>query len=153
MKSFAFVAAALLSAVSAAPLETRQASTEFDITDFYAGCIPHSSQCPLSLTAAVSPTKSVSCRVVALSYQTLPDFPPTACENDNSVSVSLTHVEGGANLVINWGYDAGRNLTGTRFIPDSEIVETNTQSPTGIVETYVGPKDFVITDLQAIAVL
>jgi len=106
----------------------------------------------VSLNAAVSPTKSVSCGAVALSYHVLPDFLPTACD-DNSVSVSLTHVEGGADLVVNWGYDVGSNLTGTRFIPDAEIVDTNTESPTGVVETYVGPKDFAITDLQAIAVL
>jgi hypothetical protein len=69
------------------------------------------------------------------------------------VSFSFTHVDGGADLEINWGYDVGRNLTGTRFIPDSEIVWTNTQVPTGTVQTYEGPADFVITDLQAIAVL
>jgi hypothetical protein len=69
------------------------------------------------------------------------------------VTISFTHVDGGANLEINWGYDVGRNLTGTRFIQDSEIVWENTNIPTGRVQVYEGPKDFVITDLKAIAVL
>jgi len=69
------------------------------------------------------------------------------------VTVSFTHVEGGADLEINWGYEAGCNLTGTRFIPGSEIVWENTQIPTGMVQRYEGPKDFVIGDLQAIAVV
>jgi hypothetical protein len=77
---------------------------------------------------------------------------PTACD-DSSVSFSYSSVEGGANLEVNWGYDAGRNLTGTHFIPDSEIVWTNTQVPTGTVQVYAGPADFAVTDLQAIAVL
>lgn len=45
MKSFAVAALALLSAASAAPLDTRQTSTEFDVTGFNAGCVPHSSLC------------------------------------------------------------------------------------------------------------
>jgi hypothetical protein len=45
MKSFALAALTLLSAASAAPLETRQTSTEFDVTGFNAGCVPHSSEC------------------------------------------------------------------------------------------------------------
>jgi hypothetical protein len=45
MKSYALAALTLLSAASAAPLETRQASTEFDVKGFTAECIPHSSQC------------------------------------------------------------------------------------------------------------
>jgi hypothetical protein len=94
----------------------------------------------------------VVCSASALSYQVIPDLAPTACD-DSSVSFSFTHVDGGANLEFNWGYDTGRNLTGTQFIPDSEIVWTNTQSPTGTVQAYDGPADFVIGDLQAIAVL
>lgn len=101
----------------------------------------------------VSPTKSVVCGATALSYQTLPDLAPTACGDDASVSFSFTHVDGGADLEVNWGYDAGRNLTGTHFVPDSEIVWANTQIPTGTVQVYDGPTEFVIGDLQAIAVL
>lgn len=152
MKSFAIAALALLSAASAAPLNTRQTSTEFDVTGLNIGCVPHSSMCYFNLNVAVSPAKSVVCGATALSYQVIPSLPPTACD-DNSVSFSYTLVEGGANLEVNWEYEAGRNLTGTRFVPASDIEWTNTQSPTGTVQAYMGPRDFVIVDLQAVAVL
>jgi len=45
MKSFAVAALTLLSAASAAPLEARQAPTQFDVKGFYAQCTPHSSLC------------------------------------------------------------------------------------------------------------
>lgn len=100
----------------------------------------------------VSPSKSVVCTGSTLGYQTIPDLAPTACADD-SVSFSFLHVDGGVDLTVNWGYDAGRNLTGKHSIADNEIVWTNQQSPTGVVQVYEGPKDFIITDLQAIAVL
>jgi len=103
-----------------------------------------------NVNATVSASKSVACPARALGYTTLPDLAPTACD-DPTVSYSFTHVEGGVDLEINYAYEAGRNLTGTHFIPDSEIVLTNTESPTGTVETYAGPADFVITDLQPVA--
>lgn len=115
-------------------------------------CLPVS----FGLNVTVSPSTSVTCSVSVLSYEELPNLPPTAC-GDPSVSFSFTHVNatgggGGADLEINWGYAVGRNLTGTRFVPDSEIVWTNTQDPTGTVQEYEGPAQFVITDLQEVAV-
>lgn len=45
MKSYALAALALLSTASAAAIEARQPSTEFDVTDFMADCVPHSASC------------------------------------------------------------------------------------------------------------
>lgn len=95
-------------------------------------------------------TTPVECSGTALGYQSLPELQPTACK-DPSVSFSYTLAEGGADLTIDWEYQTGFNLTGKHFIPESEIVWTNTEIPTGQVQAYDGPKDFVITDLTAVA--
>lgn len=105
-----------------------------------------------NLNVTVSPSTSATCGARVESNEDLPDLNSTACSGA-PVSFSFKHVDGGANLEINWGYAVGRNLSGTHFVPDSQIVYTNTQVPTGTVQTYEGPADFAITDLQNIAVL
>lgn len=45
MKSYALAALALTSTVSAAAIKAGQPSTEFDVKDFTAECVPHSVFC------------------------------------------------------------------------------------------------------------
>jgi hypothetical protein len=56
-------------------------------------------------------------------------------------------------LTIDWEFQPGFNLTGKEFIPASWIGWENTDSPTGQVQAYEGPKDFVISHLTGSAVL
>jgi hypothetical protein len=90
--------------------------------------------------------KTVPCTLSALSYMTIPNLKLTGCSNAN-VSVAYNILNNGSQLIIDYEYDFGKNLTGTHFIYPSEITWANTESPTGTVQQYNGSSSFIVDHL------
>ncbi|KAK9774889.1 hypothetical protein SCAR479_08444 [Seiridium cardinale] len=127
MKNFAAISALLLSAVSAAPVEQRQAN-EFDITNFSANTQPLG-------TAAF------------LSYDIeIPGVPSTSCSYSDQTSVGaipdITPYRGCDNTAVQWQFRHEPSQPGTSG--PYLLVITYTDASTGI--TVAGFKEWPATD-------
>ncbi|KAF4122330.1 hypothetical protein GMORB2_7322 [Geosmithia morbida] len=121
-------------AVSALPV--------FEVSDFSASCIPHSSQCSYAFNVIrpgngeVTPIK---CSSLTTSDGTLPAVKEGTCK-DSSRTFSVTRILAGLHLTVSQPVTPSSNLTGSYTIPQSQLV-TSTE-PNAEVQSYNGPTSF-----------
>ncbi|KAK3315988.1 hypothetical protein B0H66DRAFT_274563 [Apodospora peruviana] len=123
----------------------------FNITDFYAGSIPHSvwstTKFSISVTTIQPPTL---CTAETQSYQHVGDFVQTNC-TEPTVSFSLTRTgraDQGAELDIFWSLGDTGLMKGTYFIPGSQFVTSGLG--TSVHEDYTGPRDFSVQNVTLV---
>ncbi|KAF5874912.1 putative 22kda glycoprotein [Botrytis fragariae] len=142
--SSAIISAITVALASAAAIEKR--SSVFDVSDFSAGCIPHSSQCLYSFTViqpGTMETTGVKCTalVAANTDGTLPDIPQWggSCI-ESSRRFWVTREDAGLNFFVSQQVTPASNQTASHLLPNSELVMTaNTISST---QSYTGPTSF-----------
>ncbi|KAI4859201.1 hypothetical protein F4820DRAFT_440551 [Hypoxylon rubiginosum] len=143
-----FSAATLFAATASAAVICRQSqSTVFAVSDFSAGCIPHSTQCLYSF-AVIQPgtmeTTPVNCTalVPANTDGTLPDVQEGTC-GESSRTFSVARGTEGLTFVVSQPVTPSSNQSGTHLIPGDELVIAN--NPNAVVESYTGPTSFNLT--------
>ncbi|KAF7887302.1 hypothetical protein EAF00_009596 [Botryotinia globosa] len=142
--SSAIISAITVALASAAAVEKR--SSVFDVSDFSAGCIPHSSQCLYSFTVlqhGTMETTGVKCTALVTGNAdgTLPDIPQWGGSCINSSRRFWVKRDGsGLNLFVSQQVTPSSNLTGSHLLPKSDLVMVaNTISST---ESYKGATSF-----------
>ncbi|KAK7961717.1 uncharacterized protein PG986_002542 [Apiospora aurea] len=121
--------------------------SSFQIQNFIAGALPHSSDGYADLDFGFSDDSSPStCHATPPSYQVFPSVPWTVC-SDYRTAFNLTKTDdGGAELWLSYQAEPGTTFTnGSHKISPDEIVWINQQSPTGQVRVYVGPPNFSVS--------
>ncbi|KAK8100161.1 uncharacterized protein PG998_008446 [Apiospora kogelbergensis] len=143
-----FSAAAVVAAsavASGAAIEKR--SVVYQISDFSAACIPHSTQCLYEFGVfqpGTMQTTPIACKAMVSANidGTLPNVMYGACEQSSRTFNVVRDAEGLAFLV-QAPVSPISNTTGTYHIPNSDLVMSD--RPNAIVQSYAGPKNF---DLQ-----
>ncbi|KAI2631421.1 hypersensitive response-inducing protein [Hypomontagnella submonticulosa] len=137
-------AAATLFAAAASAAAIGKRDTVFEVTNFSAGCIRHSTQC-LYAFSVIQPgtmeTTPVNCTAMVPGYVggNLPDVKEGTCAQ-SSRTFSVTRGTDGLTFTVSQPVTPSSNQTGTRLIPSDELVITN--DPNAVVENYVGPREF-----------
>ncbi|KAK3339660.1 hypothetical protein B0T25DRAFT_586262 [Lasiosphaeria hispida] len=118
----------------------------FNLTDFQAYSVPHSTQSYTKFNIAVTTiSPSSACFAETLSYQRVGDVALTNC-TEPSVAFNLTRTaEKGAKLDIFWTIAEPGLLQGTYLIPGDYFVSSGIA--TSVHEDYTGPKSFGISNL------
>ncbi|KAK3331335.1 hypothetical protein B0H66DRAFT_636217 [Apodospora peruviana] len=123
----------------------------FNVTDFYAGSIPHSvwstTKFSISVTTIQPPTL---CTAETQSYQHVGDFTQTNC-TEPTVSFTLTRTgqtDQGAELDIFWALGDKGLMKGTYLIPSSQFVASGLG--TSVHEDYTGPRDFSVQNVTLV---
>ncbi|TGO30749.1 hypothetical protein BPAE_0003g00330 [Botrytis paeoniae] len=142
--SSAIISAITVALASAAAIEKR--SSVFAVSDFSAGCIPHSSQCLYSfsvLQSGTMETTGVKCTalVSANSDGTLPDIPQWggSCI-ESSRRFWFTREDAGLNFFVSQQITPASNQTASHLIPNSELVTV--ANTIGSTQSYNGPTSF-----------
>jgi hypothetical protein len=98
-----------------------------------------------NFNVTVSPTLTTTCSSVGTTNPVLSVVQETACGEGTGVWWSQSALPGtGFELKVTY-IVSGVTFTGAHTITQEEIVWTNQQSPTGTVQTYVGPSNFTLT--------
>lgn len=126
----------------------------YDVTDFEASCIPHSSQCNYSFKVkqhASMETTGVSCsaQVTADAGNTLPAVTDGVCEESSRTWKIVKSVSRPFNLALYviQPTSPSSNTTGVHTIQNDELQTTqNPVNPNGDVQTYIGPKAFSLLE-------
>ncbi|KAK8075718.1 hypothetical protein PG997_010381 [Apiospora hydei] len=120
--------------------------SSFQIQNFIAGALPHSSNGYADLDFGFSDDSSPStCHATPPIYQVFPSVPWTVC-SDYRTAFNLTKTDdGGAELWLSYQAELGTFTNGSHKISPDEIVWINQQSPTGQVQVYVGPPNFSVS--------
>ncbi|TGO37685.1 hypothetical protein BHYA_0091g00170 [Botrytis hyacinthi] len=142
--SSAIISAITVALASAAAIEKR--STVFDVSDFSAGCIPHSGQCLYSFTViqpGTMETTGVKCTALVSGKAdgTLPDIPQWggSCI-ESSRRFWVTREDAGLNFFVSQQVSPASNQTASHLLPNSELVMiANTM---GSTQSYNGPTSF-----------
>ncbi|KAI1840952.1 hypothetical protein JX265_010424 [Neoarthrinium moseri] len=151
MKNIAAISALLLAAVTAAPVEQRQA-TEFDITNFSANTTPHGTAAFLSYDIDIPGILSTHCAYSdQSSVGSLPDIPFRPCDNA-AVDWQFRHEPsqpGGSGpylIVIRYQDETGRKFAGFKEWPADQFpIE---QFGASFAQFYRGEPNFVITNVS-----
>ncbi|GJC89283.1 hypothetical protein ColLi_12121 [Colletotrichum liriopes] len=130
-------AAVLSSAAVAAAAAISKRDVTFSVSDFSAGCIPHSTQCLISFTViqpGTMETTGVECRtlVSAIPGGTLPDVKEAGCTL-SSRTFDLVRSPEGITLTVS-------QPTGSHLLPSSDFKISD--EPNAVVESYTGPTAF-----------
>ncbi|KAJ1322970.1 hypothetical protein MN608_11824 [Microdochium nivale] len=132
--------------VSAAALEARQ-RTELQITEFYASCIPHSSQCNYQFSVTSDPSLPAShCSATkSSSAGVLPTVGEAGCEDNSAYTWGIvsTQQNGGYRFGVTVPLNARVNITYCHTIQPNEIETIDGGAVQ--TQTYIGPKDFPVT--------
>ncbi|KAI0023901.1 hypothetical protein F4780DRAFT_29015 [Xylariomycetidae sp. FL0641] len=139
-----FIASAAAAAVPVS-LRASEPHPPFAVAQFQAGATPHSSIGHINLSWASSPTAKMStCTASPATYQVFPSVVQTECSAPG-MSFNLTTTEdGGADLMLVYEQSTDVYVVGVHHITKEQIIWTNQQSPTGIVQTYSGPQNFTV---------
>ncbi|KAI1632925.1 hypersensitive response-inducing protein [Biscogniauxia mediterranea] len=136
------VVAAFAATAAAAAIGKRD--DVFAVSDFSAGCIPHSTQCLYSfgvLQKGTMETTPVSCKamVPANTDGTLPEVKDAAC-TDSSRTFSVTRSADGLTLTVTQPITPSSNQSGSHLIPADQLAMSN--APNANVQSYTGPTSF-----------
>jgi len=136
------------SAASAAAIK-RQVFPVFDVTDFEAGCVPHSTQCIYSFKVkqhASMETEGVSCRaqVTADVPNRLPAVSEGTCEESSRTWKIVKSASEPVNLslFVSQPISPISNTTGVHTIQADELAITTPENPNGAVQYYTGATSF-----------
>ncbi|KAK4242355.1 hypothetical protein C8A03DRAFT_11443 [Achaetomium macrosporum] len=132
----------LLTIFSAAAVAS--ATAVFRVSDFSAGCIPHSTQCLYNfgvLQPGTMEKTPVTCKalVPANTDGTLPDVQEGTCEQ-SSRTWSIIRSAEGLTLTVSQPVTPSSNQTGSHLLPNNEFVMNN--QPNAVVQSYTGPTSF-----------
>ncbi|KAI1142110.1 hypersensitive response-inducing protein [Hypoxylon sp. FL0543] len=137
--------AALFAAASAAAISKRD-SPVFSVTEFSAGCIPHSTQCLYGFSViqpGTMETTPVNCSaLVPGNGGLLPDVKEGACKL-SSRTFSVVRGADGLTLTVSQPVTPSSNQTGSHLIPKDQLVVSD--EPNAFVERYTGPRSFDLT--------
>ncbi|KAJ1323030.1 hypothetical protein MN608_11884 [Microdochium nivale] len=144
-----FSAVAIFAASASAAAIKRQDSPVFDVTDFEASCIPHSSQCKYSFKVkqhASMETEGVSCSalVTADGLNILPAVPEGTCEQSSRTWTIIKSVSKPSNLAlfVSQPISPSSNITGVHTIQADELAISTPENPNGAVQSYIGCPEF-----------
>ncbi|KAF6843017.1 putative hypersensitive response-inducing protein [Colletotrichum musicola] len=137
-----FTVLATAAVASAAVIGKRDVT--FQVTDFSAGCIPHSTQCSYSFTViqpGTMETTGVKCSGLfpANNDGTLPDVKEGAC-TESSRTFDVVRSPEGLTFSVSQPVTPSSNQTGTHLIPAAQLAVSN--EPNAVVEKYTGPVAF-----------
>ncbi|KAI0128379.1 hypothetical protein BJ170DRAFT_325495 [Xylariales sp. AK1849] len=130
---------------SAASIRKSRQTTSYEVTKFYANCIPHSTFCDYQFVL----NAVTNCTAFLQGPDYLPAVPLQGCE-DPAYSFAVALTEGsGLDLTITSvsASDPAANLTGTYAITADELVVTDN----GAVQdqNYVGSQNFTVDAVVA----
>ena len=128
-------------AASAATLGKREAT--FKVSEFSAGCIPHSSQCSYSfgvLQPGTMETTPVKCSAMVGSDGTLPEIQDGTCEESSRTFTVTKEADGGLTLTVSQPVTPSSDQTGSHTIGADELVTAD--EPNAQVQSYNGPAEF-----------
>ncbi|KAF7892343.1 uncharacterized protein EAF01_010423 [Botrytis porri] len=142
--SSAIVSAITVALASAAAIEQRY--NLFQVSDFSAACVPHSSQCLYSLTV-IQPgsMEKVGVKCTALvtgnANGTLPNIPQWggSC-GDSSRTFWATREDAGLNFFVSQPVSVASNQTAIHLLPNSDF--TMVPTTIGDIQSYTGPSSF-----------
>ncbi|TGO49069.1 hypothetical protein BCON_0222g00200 [Botryotinia convoluta] len=140
--SSAIISAITVALASAAAIEKRSI---FDISDFSAGCIPHSTQCLYSFIIQPGTMGTTSFKCTALvpgnTDGTLPDIPKWGGSCIASPrKFWFTREDDGLNFFLSQQVSLISNQTASHLIPNSDLVMV--ANTIGSTESYTGPTSF-----------
>ncbi|KAH8878753.1 hypersensitive response-inducing protein [Thozetella sp. PMI_491] len=133
----------ILAATGASALAVKR-YTVFEVSNFTASCIPHSVQCYYSFgvfqpgTMQTEP-QHCSAFLTSAGVGQLPDVKEGKCE-ETSRTFDIVRGDDGLTLTVSQPVSPISNQTASHLIPADELVYAG--EPNGVVESYVGPKDF-----------
>ncbi|KAI1073827.1 hypothetical protein F5B20DRAFT_565753 [Whalleya microplaca] len=129
-------------AASAAAIDKRDAL--FTVSDFEAGCIPHSSQCQYSfgvLQKGTMETTPVKCSAMLTSNNSLPDVKEGEGKCEGSArTFTVTRGSDGLTLTVTQPVTPSSDQSASHLIPNNQI--TKATQPNAEVESYTGDKSF-----------
>ncbi|EFX00405.1 glycoprotein [Grosmannia clavigera kw1407] len=134
-----FIAAALFSAAVVS------ADAIYSVTDFNAGCIPHSVECSYSFSVVHVNNGEfvpVNCTASAVSDNTLPAVTGTCEESSRTFVIARNST--GLTLTVTQPVSVVSYESGSHFIPKDEITTKSDQVAT--LEIYDGPTAFTLFD-------
>lgn len=150
-----FSAVAIFAASASAAAIKRQESPVFDVTDFQASCVPHSTQCNYSFKVkqhASMETEGVSCsaQVTADGLNRLPAVTDGTCEGSSRTWTIVKSVSEPVNLAlfVNQPVTPSSNTTGVHTIEADELAITTPENPIGAVQYYKGPASFELLPIE-----
>ncbi|KAH8901611.1 hypersensitive response-inducing protein [Thozetella sp. PMI_491] len=116
----------------------------FQVTEFSAGCIAHSTQCLYYfklLQPGTMQTEPQTCKqlVTANNDGTLPDVKEGTCEA-TSRTFDVVRSASGLTFTVSQPVTPSSNQTGTHLIPSDQLKMSN--EPNAVVQSYVGPTAF-----------
>ncbi|RYP57040.1 hypothetical protein DL769_009738 [Monosporascus sp. CRB-8-3] len=134
-------------AAGASAAAMKRQDVVFKVSDFSAGCIPHSSQCLYSfgvLQPGTMEQTPVQCKAMATAdgMGSLPEIQDGTCEQ-SSRTFTVTKSAEGLTLVVSQPVTPSSNQTGQHLIPNSELATSD--EPNAIVQSYKGPPNFDLT--------
>ncbi|KAI0152175.1 hypersensitive response-inducing protein [Hypoxylon sp. NC0597] len=136
--------AALFAAASAAVISQRD--TVFSVSEFSAGCIPHSTQCLYSFNViqpGTMETTGVNCSALVPSNGgLLPDVKEGTCK-ESSRTFSVVRSDAGLTLTVSQPVTPSSNQTGSHLLPKDQLAISD--KPNAYVESYNGPRSFDLT--------
>ncbi|KAL0944862.1 uncharacterized protein CTRU02_202749 [Colletotrichum truncatum] len=137
-----FTVLATAAVASAAAISKRDVT--FKVSEFSAGCIPHSTQC-LYFFNVIQPgtmeTTGVNCSslVPANLDGTLPDVTEGTCK-ESSRTFNVARSAEGLTLTVSQPVTPSSNQTGSHLLPIDQFVISN--EPNAVVQSYTGPSEF-----------
>lgn len=131
--------AAILSAAAAV-----SATSVFQVSDFAAGCIPHSTQCSYSfgvLQIGNGETTPVKCSAMVGSDNTLPAVTAGTCA-DSSRTFTVTKGTDGLTLAVSQPVSASSSTTASHLLSNSDLATAT--DPNAEVQSYTGATSFTL---------
>ncbi|RYP08986.1 hypothetical protein DL764_001554 [Monosporascus ibericus] len=135
-----FSAVIFAAGASAAAVKRQQAV--FEVSDFSAACIPHSSQCLYSfgvLQPGTMEQTPVHCEAMVTSDGSLPEIQDGTC-GESSRTFTVTKSAEGLTLVVSQPITPSSDQTGQHLIPNGELVTSD--EPNARVQSYQGSPNF-----------
>ncbi|CCD33652.1 hypothetical protein BofuT4_P067980.1 [Botrytis cinerea T4] len=142
--SSAIISAITVALASAAAIEKR--SSVFDVSNFSAGCIPHSTQCLYSFTViqpGTMETTGVECTALVTGNTdgTLPDIPQWggSCIN-SSRRFWITREDDGLKFFVSQQVTPASNQTASHLLANDDLVMVS--NTIGSTQSYKGATSF-----------
>lgn len=142
-----FSATTLFAATVAAAAVQRQSEFPvYEISNFVAQCVSHSTQCIYSFNVIRSgngETSGAPCRATATAEtgNLLPEIEGGLCEQ-TSRTFNVTRNEQGLEIAVSAPISPISNSVGVHQILDSELEVVTPENPNGAYQVYTGPQEF-----------
>ncbi|PSR94437.1 hypothetical protein BD289DRAFT_427508 [Coniella lustricola] len=132
--------------VALASAMTVSADVIFQVSNFTAACIPHSSECSYDFVViqpGTMETTGVECTDMRVSDGTLPAVADGTCAESSRTWTVTKPLTGGLVLTVSQPVTPSSNTSGTYTIPVTDLVLTQTGA--SIQQSYDGPTSFALS--------